>query len=494
MAKGQQHTRAYSNSNKTQFALPSLFSSSYPLDHGGYQNGILDRPDTLTEQLKAAGYETALFSNMIRVRKVYGYARGADHLFNFVDAFVTLAQFYTQDVQASDNRYRLRPRKIEDIKSDLLESVPELLDGLSKELHERINYPDYMHSNIMPHSKEYLQYQFDVIEGLRNSFQSAPDRFVNGLCKASDPYTALWPRHPDLIPLPMNASSHHLAACLCNWLKHRSRLDRPFFAYVQFLEAHDRLTTTMDRELSARERAEEVDHNDDLRREIMQQKGAYNGSTNYDQSLRLVDGKIRIILDKIEEMGLTGETLFVVTADHGFMNGVAQRRHVDLTDMLEETIHVPLAFVHPDIEPRVEEGLCCHLDVAPSILGFLGLASPPGFQGNDLVSSPSPSRKFILSENNGRGVCDLVGKNIYLALRGERWKIQYCDKPVGPGPVSRGMIMAIHDLTVDPGELIKWDRSKKIPEEVNDLIPIAVNRCRKLRMENSPLGADSGTA
>ena len=35
--------KAVANAQSTQFVLPSLFSSTYPLDHGGYNYGIRNR-------------------------------------------------------------------------------------------------------------------------------------------------------------------------------------------------------------------------------------------------------------------------------------------------------------------------------------------------------------------------------------------------------------------------------------------------------------------
>ncbi len=48
------------NAQSTQFVMPSLFSQSYPLDHGGYNNGIRERPASFVECLKDAGYQSHL--------------------------------------------------------------------------------------------------------------------------------------------------------------------------------------------------------------------------------------------------------------------------------------------------------------------------------------------------------------------------------------------------------------------------------------------------
>ena len=54
-----------SNGNATQFVMPSLFSLTYPLDYGGYSNGVVDRPKTFPELLREAGYDTHLTTTLI---------------------------------------------------------------------------------------------------------------------------------------------------------------------------------------------------------------------------------------------------------------------------------------------------------------------------------------------------------------------------------------------------------------------------------------------
>lgn len=43
--------KAIANAQSTQFVLPSLFSSTYPLDHGGYNYGVRNR-NSYIEDLK----------------------------------------------------------------------------------------------------------------------------------------------------------------------------------------------------------------------------------------------------------------------------------------------------------------------------------------------------------------------------------------------------------------------------------------------------------
>ena len=65
-----------SNGNATQFVMPSLFSLTYPLDYGGYSNGVVDRPKTFPELLREAGYDTHLTTTTYHLFPGHGYERG----------------------------------------------------------------------------------------------------------------------------------------------------------------------------------------------------------------------------------------------------------------------------------------------------------------------------------------------------------------------------------------------------------------------------------
>jgi len=62
----------------TQIAVPSLMSSTLPLDYGGYEYGVEDRPTVLAEQLASHGYETGAVLTGFYTNKLYGFDRGID--------------------------------------------------------------------------------------------------------------------------------------------------------------------------------------------------------------------------------------------------------------------------------------------------------------------------------------------------------------------------------------------------------------------------------
>lgn len=77
--------RVVANAQSTQFVLPSLFSLNYPLDHGGYNNGIQDRPASFVECLRDAGYSTELVGACNQMGISLSYDRGFNAVYSAVD-------------------------------------------------------------------------------------------------------------------------------------------------------------------------------------------------------------------------------------------------------------------------------------------------------------------------------------------------------------------------------------------------------------------------
>jgi choline-sulfatase len=109
---------------------------------------------------------------------------------------------------------------------------------------------------------------------------------------------------------------------------------------------------------------------------------------SYDGEIRYVDVEVGRFWDFLARAGLLKNTLIVFTADHGESLG----QHGEMTHgyfIYQSTLWVPLIFHWPaesktSFPSRVgaPAGL---VDVAPTILQFLGIPSPPQFEGKSLL-------------------------------------------------------------------------------------------------------------
>jgi arylsulfatase A-like enzyme len=95
----------------------------------------------------------------------------------------------------------------------------------------------------------------------------------------------------------------------------------------------------------------------------------------YLNCLRDADRNILPLLDELEGLGLAGNTIIVLTADHGDLDG-AHRLHSKGATAYREQNNVPLIVVHP----AYPGGTCCkavtsHIDIAPTLVGLTGASA-----------------------------------------------------------------------------------------------------------------------
>ena len=166
---------------------------------------------------------------------------------------------------------------------------------------------------------------------------------------------------------------------------------------------------------------------------------AFHDLRVYDQLLREADDLVGELHATVRELGLAGDTIFVITSDHGeafFEHG----DHGHGYSLYEEVVRVPLVVWAPG---RVAPGVIDHpvglVDVTPTLLDLLELPLPDGLDGHSIVSrlgapsgTPAPARALYMetAPGNVRG------------LRGERYKILRFDD---------GRELSF-DLLRDPGE------------------------------------------
>lgn len=160
----------------------------------------------------------------------------------------------------------------------------------------------------------------------------------------------------------------------------------------------------------------------------------------YDAEINFVDGFVERLF---KEVLPRGNTLVIISSDHGEMLfehgsfGHAQ-------SLFEEEIKVPLVIVPPaagTFKAKTVGAQVSSLDLYPTILDLLGIANPPGLQGQSLKplldgGEPVTNRHFFAEFD--RGTLPLRS----ITLRG--WKfISF------PGGAIDGMLF---DLNSDPGE------------------------------------------
>ena len=216
---------------------------------------------------------------------------------------------------------------------------------------------------------------------------------------------------------PAPRTAERTLAWLGGWWTSAER--PPFFLWVHFFDPHQPYDT----------------HSIDL---------AARAPTAYDAEIAEADRGVGSIVEWLREHGVLDDTLVVVTADHGESLG----EHGEPTHgifIYDATIHVPLVWRLPRAFPKgtTYAGPVRHIDIVPTLLGYLGLAGAAETQGADLLpafrgETPPPDvtqySEARLAEE-GFGMAPLSG----VRHDGRKW-IQ------APRP-------ELYDLRADPGEL-----------------------------------------
>lgn len=151
----------------------------------------------------------------------------------------------------------------------------------------------------------------------------------------------------------------------------------------------------------------------------------------YLRAIRAADDRVRDLVEGLQAAGRAEQTLIVVTSDHG--EGVDGERHG--RNVYESSARVPMLILAPQREGppvRVDEPTS-HLDVAPTILGLLGVPVPCTMRGRDLTQPSTRRVAFV----GGRP------PKFQLGLVDRQWK--YVREDTGED--------ALYDVRADPAEL-----------------------------------------
>jgi arylsulfatase A-like enzyme len=151
----------------------------------------------------------------------------------------------------------------------------------------------------------------------------------------------------------------------------------------------------------------------------------------YDGKIFNADRQIEKIFEKLKKLRLTDHTIIVFLSEHGDMFGKYGRfmRGGPLSGTFyDDVLHFPLVIYHPNLKPKKVNSLASLIDIAPTLLEFLGYRPPPEFEGQSLVpilKNDNVQRKvfsgtqFIPPENDFY----FNFKTLVTAVRDEKWKL-----------------------------------------------------------------------
>jgi arylsulfatase A-like enzyme len=105
---------------------------------------------------------------------------------------------------------------------------------------------------------------------------------------------------------------------------------------------------------------------------------------DYLRCVAAIDDNLGRFLDRLDELGLSDNTIVIYTSDQGFYLG--EHGWYDKRFMYEESMRTPLIIRYPDgiAAGQVADALVVNLDTAPTLLDYAGVPVPPEMQGRSL--------------------------------------------------------------------------------------------------------------
>lgn len=530
--RGLSCENAFSMGNPTEFALPGLFASSYLLDDGGIADGICKRPITLAETLRNRGYRTGAFFPIYRPY-THCYERGFDNFFYLYDPNVIGKNF--------NNTWRWYGSKKDSGELDAKDCVNEMVLTCAAYFDDLLKYcavwqsPAYR--GAIPASKIFDTFDFKALE--RNvmrekmAFEKGRSAYVMRMFEGEPlgpmplierAVSACLKRIPtslvdirfrglllgNLVATWRASSSYRSAKDVSalaayrslqgqqKWIKYPSArfvfetfrnwvttsdTDRPFFAYLQFLDAHESNHYSFDIPGNFAEKNIEFNLIKQAFSKIREQPH-YKGNVLYDTSIRYVDHVVQRLREFLDEQNLLQDTLLVITSDHG-----GSYPNIPIRDnsphrvecFFDELYRIPLIFSGCGNSGSYSE-LVSSVDIAPTIISALGHSIPEGFKG--IPIGEGQPRIHVTMESQGRGPSDLKRKPIRVCVRTKTTKLVYERTLVTR--TNEGAVLELYDLRLDPEERFNLAATESAVERALPLIGVAKERLARI-LESSAL-------
>jgi len=161
-------------------------------------------------------------------------------------------------------------------------------------------------------------------------------------------------------------------------------------------------------------------------------------------TLAFVDDRIRDLVDGLARQQLLDSTLVAIVSDHGPGSGRAGMGRIRDASIYEGSVRVPLVLSGPQLAGAngavtLPTG---HIDLAPTLLGLLGIDPPPTMKGRNLART-SEGRVVVLAT---RPPLSQVG------VRAGRWKLVHWGETG---------VNELFDIARDPGERADVSRSHR---------------------------------
>lgn len=244
------------------------------------------------------------------------------------------------------------------------------------------------------------------------------------------------------------------------WQRDRRNVDRlldflrpdgdgqPFFGFMFFESPHARYYFPDESVIRADYLADFNYATLDLKRDMPSVLNRYINSVHH------LDQQLGRVLDQLQSNGQLENTLIVITGDHGeeFME---HGRWGHNSAFHDEQVHVPLVIAGPGIDPAVVNTPTSHLDVAPTVLGQLGITNPASDYAVGVPLGQAPADRYRLAASWDA-----------LAYLGQDYKLVM---PVNAGGLAEMKVSHADDRPVDDDNAIFAQLQSRLAQVLLDM-------------------------
>ena len=432
------------NGQVTKFVVPSIFTQTFPLDYGGYNYGIKNRPKSFVELIGNNNISCRMFEGH-DIDGPFGCCDRGFHTKKFYyDKRLLLEGFIKKKILYDINRWQKREISKVEILKIIQNEIYEVLNYMKKQ--ERVkhsflkkklgtfterekklidkeiilltDYPELVLEKII---KINPYFYYDYLGNKPSNLTILNFKIKNKIFsykkKIQTTFNKIFSTEIHFVPSRPKISSScgkMLSDALINYENYNSRV----FTYIHFMDLHDHnVFTSIDdffsklkflpRVLIARSK----------------NKNKNSRSLTYDLALCNIDNQLSIFFQKLKKMKKIKDSIFFIIGDHG--EGWDKMRSKELKkDFGFRTYHehINIPFIISPFKSRKlkNSNLFDSMSVSASILNVLDIKQHSSFKGKSIFSKGS---SIIITENCGRGNSDLVKKDIYFTLTSSKYKL-----------------------------------------------------------------------
>ncbi len=221
------------------------------------------------------------------------------------------------------------------------------------------------------------------------------------------------------LPDKVTLSAGTILDYMQNRIKELDKDTQPFFAYIHLEDFHYPSAFYSYDSLDDNLIKEEIE---DAIKYINENDISMTRNIETDLGLHYIDKKLSLFIHNLEK-DLKENTLFVITADHGYSYSNNPVRETVVNNFYNENYHVPFYIFdnYQDVmRPQYNETFYYTFDINPTILNYLGIEKS-SYCGKNIALDEG--RDILLIEYLGPGCPDLSQKEIFYCAFDSKYKV-----------------------------------------------------------------------